>query len=124
MKYIFILCITLLLVSPVEAEGTRSECAQQLRNMVFHFRLEKHCQNPSHESGVAREVYRTNGCNRVISKNEEEAILEQTLSAFSRKYGMRLDDGTTMDLNPQTCQVARDMLAYPWTWVLSDGARR
>lgn len=37
---------------------------------------------------------------------------------------MRLDDGTTMGLNPQTCQVARDMLAYPWTWVLSDGARR
>ena len=124
MRKSFLLFVLLLFPLAGVAEGTRATCFQYLSDMIFHDSLERLSLLSSRESKTAIDFYHADNCSRLISREESNAIIEQGVYAFSRRYGMRRDDGTTINLNPQTCQVAKDMLAYPWTWVLSGGDRR
>lgn len=111
---IFLLCISV----TVQAETKEDRCQRWLFTMAHLRATENLCQLPKIDSETARNIYLGSGCTYILTEETERKALETAFDLFHRKYGMRQEDGTTINLNPQTCQVAKDMLAYPWTQLL------
>jgi len=108
----------------VFAESKEERCQRWLFTIAHLRATETLCQLPKIDSETARSIYLGSGCTDILTEETERKALEIAFDLFHRRYGMRQEDSTTINLNPQTCQVAKDMLAYPWTWVLSGGGRR
>ncbi len=106
------------------AESKEERCHRWLFTIAHLRATETLCQLPKIDSETARKVYRGSGCTYTLTEETERESLNIAFSLFHRKYGMRQEDGTTINLNPQTCQVARDMLTYPWTQLLELGTAR
>lgn len=124
MKQLLVGILFLCISATGHAEVKEDRCQRWLFTMAHLRATETLCQLPKIDSETARSIYLGSGCTDILTEETERKALEIAFDLFHRKYGMRQEDGTTINLNPQTCQVARDMLTYPWTQLLELGTAR